>query len=68
MARRIDRRPSRGEIDYVFSNASAVLGGTRVTITGPIYAKELVHAFSDAVFDVIEQDPSRLRLSRVDQA
>ena len=28
---------------------------------GPIYAKKLVRAFSDAVFDVIEQNPSRLR-------
>jgi hypothetical protein len=28
---------------------------------GPIYARKLVRAFSDAVFDVIEQEPSRLR-------
>jgi exodeoxyribonuclease V alpha subunit len=28
---------------------------------GPIYARKLVRAFSDAVFDIIEQEPSRLR-------
>jgi len=28
---------------------------------GPIYAKKLVRAFGDAVFDVIEQEPGRLR-------
>jgi len=27
---------------------------------GPIYAKKLVRAFSEAVFDVIEQKPERL--------
>jgi exodeoxyribonuclease V alpha subunit len=28
---------------------------------GPIYAKKLVRAFGDAVFEVIEQEPGRLR-------
>ena len=28
---------------------------------GPIYAKKLVRAFRDAVFDIIEQEPNRLR-------
>ena len=28
---------------------------------GPIYAKKLVRAFGDALFDVIEQEPGRLR-------
>src|SRR6201993_1910804 len=28
---------------------------------GPIYAKKLVRAFGDAVFDIIEQEPHRLR-------
>jgi NAD-dependent DNA ligase len=28
---------------------------------GPIYAKKLVRAFSEAVFDVIEQKPERLQ-------
>jgi ATP-dependent exoDNAse (exonuclease V) alpha subunit len=28
---------------------------------GPIYAKKLVRAFGDAVFDVIEREPGRLR-------
>src|SRR5271169_5490417 len=28
---------------------------------GPVYAKKLVRAFGEAVFDVIEQEPSRLR-------
>jgi exodeoxyribonuclease V alpha subunit len=28
---------------------------------GPIYARKLVRAFRDAVFDVIEQEPGRLR-------
>jgi exodeoxyribonuclease V alpha subunit len=37
------------------------LGSGMIRGIGPIYAKKLVRAFSDAVFDVIEQDPSRLR-------
>jgi len=28
---------------------------------GPVYAKKLVRAFGEAVFDVIEQEPRRLR-------
>ena len=28
---------------------------------GPVYAKKLVRAFGEAVFDVIEQEPDRLR-------
>jgi len=28
---------------------------------GPVYAKKLVRAFGETVFDVIEQEPSRLR-------
>jgi hypothetical protein len=28
---------------------------------GPVYAKKLVRAFAEAVFDVIEQKPGRLR-------
>jgi exodeoxyribonuclease V alpha subunit len=28
---------------------------------GPVYAKKLVRAFGEAVFDVIEQEPPRLR-------
>jgi len=28
---------------------------------GPIYAKRLIRAFGDAVFDIIEQEPNRLR-------
>jgi exodeoxyribonuclease V alpha subunit len=44
------------------------LGSGMIRGIGPIYARKLVRAFSDAVFDVIEQEPSRLHLSRVDQA
>ena len=28
---------------------------------GPVYAKKLVLAFGDAVFDIIQQEPRRLR-------
>jgi exodeoxyribonuclease V alpha subunit len=28
---------------------------------GPVYAKKLVRAFGEAVFDVVEQQPGRLR-------
>ena len=28
---------------------------------GPVYAKKLVRAFGDAVFEVIAQEPGRLR-------
>jgi ATP-dependent exoDNAse (exonuclease V) alpha subunit len=37
------------------------LGSGMIRGIGPIYAKKLVRAFGDAVFDVIEQEPSRLR-------
>jgi exodeoxyribonuclease V alpha subunit len=37
------------------------LGSGMIRGIGPIYARKLVRAFSDAVFDVIEQEPSRLR-------
>src|SRR6201993_3099783 len=37
------------------------LGSGMIRGIGPIYAKKLVHAFGDAVFDVIEQEPNRLR-------
>jgi exodeoxyribonuclease V alpha subunit len=36
------------------------LGSGMIRGIGPIYAKKLVRAFGDAVFDVIEQEPSRL--------
>src|SRR6267143_1168183 len=37
------------------------LGSGMIRGIGPIYAKKLVRAFGDAVFDVIEQKPDRLR-------
>src|SRR5881628_353676 len=37
------------------------LGSGMIRGIGPIYAKKMVRAFGDAVFDVIEQEPSRLR-------
>jgi exodeoxyribonuclease V alpha subunit len=37
------------------------LGSGMIRGIGPIYAKKLVHAFGDAVFDVIEQEPGCLR-------
>jgi exodeoxyribonuclease V alpha subunit len=37
------------------------LGSGMIRGIGPIYARKLVRAFSDAVFDVIEQEPDRLR-------
>ncbi|WP_237481895.1 SF1B family DNA helicase RecD2 [Lichenibacterium dinghuense] len=37
------------------------LGSGMIRGIGPAYAKRLVHAFGEAVFDVIEADPSRLR-------
>jgi ATP-dependent exoDNAse (exonuclease V) alpha subunit len=36
------------------------LGSGMIRGIGPIYARKLVRAFSDAVFDVIEQEPGRL--------
>jgi exodeoxyribonuclease V alpha subunit len=35
---------------------------------GPVYAKKLVHAFGDAVFDVIQQEPDRLQGSNAVRA
>jgi exodeoxyribonuclease V alpha subunit len=37
------------------------LGSGMIRGIGPVYAKKLVRAFGDAVFDVIEQEPPRLR-------
>src|SRR5437773_10250463 len=37
------------------------LGSGMIRGIGPIYAKKLVRAFGDTVFDVIEQEPGRLR-------
>src|SRR2546427_5887368 len=37
------------------------LGSGMIRGIGPIYAKKLVRAFGDAEFDVIEQEPGRLR-------
>src|ERR1700742_1598038 len=37
------------------------LGSGMIRGIGPVYAKKLVRAFAEAVFDVIEQEPSRLR-------
>src|SRR6266481_3941317 len=37
------------------------LGSGMIRGIGPVYAKKLVRAFGDAVFDVIEQEPGRLR-------
>jgi len=37
------------------------LGSGMIRGIGPVYAKRLVRAFGDAVFDLIEQQPGRLR-------
>jgi len=37
------------------------LGSGMIRGIGPVYAKKLVRAFGEAVFDVIEQEPDRLR-------
>ncbi len=37
------------------------LGSGMIRGIGPVYAKKLVQAFGDAVFDLIEQQPQRLR-------
>jgi exodeoxyribonuclease V alpha subunit len=37
------------------------LGSGMIRGIGPVYAKKLVRAFGEAVFDVVEQEPSRLR-------
>jgi exodeoxyribonuclease V alpha subunit len=37
------------------------LGSGMIRGIGPVYAKKLVCAFGEAVFEVIEQEPTRLR-------
>jgi exodeoxyribonuclease V alpha subunit len=37
------------------------LGSGMIRGIGPVYAKKLVHAFAEKVFDVIEAEPGRLR-------
>ena len=40
------------------------LGSGMIRGIGPVYAKKLVRAFSDTVFDIIEGEPARLRECR----
>src|SRR5580693_5565168 len=37
------------------------LGSRMIRGIGPVYAKKLVQAFGDSVFDIIENNPGRLR-------
>src|SRR5207237_8972313 len=37
------------------------LGSGMIRGIGPVYAKKLVRAFGETVFDIVEQDPDRLR-------
>src|SRR5438045_6822536 len=37
------------------------LGPGMIAAIGPVYAKKLVRAFGETVFEVIQQEPSRLR-------
>jgi len=37
------------------------LGSGMIRGIGPVYAKKLVRAFAEAVFEIIEQEPHRLR-------
>src|ERR1700739_959184 len=37
------------------------LGSGMIRGIGPVYAKKLVRAFGESVFDIIEQEPGRLR-------
>jgi exodeoxyribonuclease V alpha subunit len=37
------------------------LGSGMIRGIGPVYAKKLVRAFGEAVFDIIQQEPDRLR-------
>src|SRR6202030_1334437 len=37
------------------------LGSGMIRGIGPVYARKLVRAFGEAVFDVIQQEPNRLR-------
>jgi exodeoxyribonuclease V alpha subunit len=37
------------------------LGSGMIRGIGPVYAKKLVHAFGEAVFEIIEAKPDRLR-------
>jgi ATP-dependent exoDNAse (exonuclease V) alpha subunit len=45
--------PKGSEVKYL---ASGMIRGI-----GPVYAKKLLHAFGDTVFDLIETEPGRLR-------
>ena len=40
------------------SGIEKYLGSGMIRGIGPVYAKKLVHAFGEAVFDIIEQEPS----------
>jgi exodeoxyribonuclease V alpha subunit len=44
------------------------LGSGMIRGIGPVYAKNLVRAFGEAVFDVVEQEPPRLREGDRDRA
>jgi exodeoxyribonuclease V alpha subunit len=43
------------------ADAVRLISENRIRGIGPVYAKKLVRAFGEAVFEIIEQEPSRLR-------
>src|SRR6201997_2261053 len=66
----INDRTNGGQFRASFLKATApttvegiekYLGSGMIRGIGPVYAKKLVRAFGQAVFDVIEQEPPRLR-------
>src|SRR5690242_10859408 len=66
----INDRTHGGQFRALFLKATApttvegiekYLGSGMIRGIGPVYAKKLVRAFGEAVFELIEQEPSRLR-------
>src|SRR6516225_4425298 len=51
----------QGDAPTTTEGIEKYLGSGMICGIGPVYAKKLVRAFGQAVFDVIEQEPPRLR-------
>ncbi len=51
----------RAEPPNTIDGIEKYLGSGMIKGIGPVYAKKLIAAFGEAVFDVIEQEPDRLR-------
>ena len=61
MASNSELRSSKATAPTTIEGIEKYLGSGMIRGIGPVYAKKLVRAFGETVFEVIQQEPSRLR-------